>query len=384
MRHYWKFTLPLLAVATLILFGGMTIKPVPAYAQGFTQSMPDLTGVNIYFSEAHGERSIYDRTEDGLSRFAGLLRLAGANLFTLEWRQGIPADADLIIIPGPTANIDPDNVARLWTYLQGGGRVLLALDAFDAPARVSRALAANTGFFSLSWSDLGVQARNDVVVRQTGMQTITLTETNDDEEEVEFSLEVPVLETDFMTRNIDAGHPITSALAPLMNDDESVTANLNSLFFDRTRSLEVDASLQNFVVTPLVFTEDPTTYGETNFNAYLADGFSEYSTEDDTPLGELIVAAAYERESIGSKMLLLGSSDFLRNGAGFVTSPAYSGAFVYPLNAQFALRSVAWLLEVEPTIANLPEPAETATPTLMPTPTPTPTPEPEQPEDDDE
>jgi hypothetical protein len=72
--------------------------------------------------------------------------------------------------------------------------------------------------------------------------------------------------------------------------------------------------------------------------------------------------------------VLLNDIDFLRNGGGFITSPTYSGSFVYPLNVHFMVRSVAWLLDREPANISLPTPGPTATPTVTPSPTPTPLP----------
>ena len=111
-----KFS-PLVIVSFLVItfFSKVLIAPIPVYGQDIISTIPDLSGANIYFSETYQEMSQFDRSDAGISRFAGLLRLAGANLFTLEWRKGIPEDADLIIIAGPSADITPDNVARLWS-----------------------------------------------------------------------------------------------------------------------------------------------------------------------------------------------------------------------------------------------------------------------------
>jgi len=62
----------------------------------------------------------FDRSDLGLSRFAGLLSQLGANLFTLEWRTGFPTDADLIVIAGPVADLAPDQIARLWAGVPAG------------------------------------------------------------------------------------------------------------------------------------------------------------------------------------------------------------------------------------------------------------------------
>jgi hypothetical protein len=186
----------------------------PAYAREILQAAPDLSGLNIYFSEANNEASQFDRDDDGISRFAALLRMMGASTFTLEWRKGIPADADLIVIPGPMSDLSSDMVARLWAYIQRGGRVLLVIDAFDARGATSR---LPVGFLELTWNDLGFRAREDVVVRQGELQTTEIVETDDDDNVISSeTVESPALHTDFFTRRVDESHPITGGLLPLL------------------------------------------------------------------------------------------------------------------------------------------------------------------------
>lgn len=75
-------------------------------------------------------------------------------------------------------------------------------------------------------------------------------------------------------------------------------------------------------------------------------------------------------------MVWLSDSDFLTNGGGFTSSPAYSQSFVYPANVQFMLNSVSWLLETDVVAPSFPTPAATGTATITPSPTPSPTPKP--------
>ena len=120
--------------------------------------------------------------------------LSGANLFTLEWRKGIPEDADLIVIPRPSADLTQDIVARLWAYLQRGGHVLIFADPLDDRGNVSRALRSE-GLFELTWNDLGIQARSDVIVREGELRQIDIVERNANNEiTFAFSGEMPILE----------------------------------------------------------------------------------------------------------------------------------------------------------------------------------------------
>src|SRR5690606_14879801 len=98
-------------LCALLLAAIVVVSALPStrvQADTMLQGVPRLDGYNIYFSEAFGEASRFDRSGAGVSRFAGLLQLLGANLYTLEWRTGIPADADLLVIPGPVQDIGAD------------------------------------------------------------------------------------------------------------------------------------------------------------------------------------------------------------------------------------------------------------------------------------
>ena len=120
-RRLWGFIL----VGLFFILFSMSMRTTPVEADDLLQNVPRLDGINIYFTESSGEASRFDRSDLGLSRFAGLLSQLGANLFTLEWRTGFPTDADLIVIAGPTSDLAPDQIARLWSYMNNKGRLLL-------------------------------------------------------------------------------------------------------------------------------------------------------------------------------------------------------------------------------------------------------------------
>jgi len=140
------------------------------------------------------------------------------------------------------------------------------------------------------------------------------------------------------------------------------------LAFFTARSLEVDASIQTFVTTPLVFTPS-TYYGETGYAQYLTDGTFGFNIGADSTRGPLPVAAAFSNERTSSRMVVIGDREFATNGYGLRTSPPNSAAFVYPNNVHFLLNSVTWLLEKDPVVIAFPSPAPTATMTISPSPT---------------
>ncbi|NLE53075.1 MAG: hypothetical protein GX613_16880 [Chloroflexi bacterium] len=332
------------------------------------QGVPRLDGYNIYFSEAFGEASRFDRSGAGVSRFAGLLQMLGANLYTLEWRTGIPSDADLLVIPGPTQDIAADETAWLWAYLQNGGRLLLISEPMVPGVR---ALPSARGLMALMWTDMGLRGRDDVVVIEGGMREVL-----PPEEEVEDGeptppppapVEMPALVAEFTTGSLNGASGIASDVA-------------GDLAFSVARSLEVDETLRDATVTTLISSAD-NFYGETEYADYLEEGLVEYNIGTDTTRSSLALAASFEKPSTGTRVVLIGDREFATNTAGFQTSPPYSSAFLYPGNVRFMLNAVAWLLGAEPVAGELsfPSPADTATPTITPSPTPIPptaTPEP--------
>ncbi len=94
-----------LLIGILVVLLGLSVQPASVQADELLQGVPRLDGKNIYFTESAQEASRFDRSDAGLSRFAGLLSQLGANLYTLEWRTGFPTDADLIVIAGPVTDL---------------------------------------------------------------------------------------------------------------------------------------------------------------------------------------------------------------------------------------------------------------------------------------
>lgn len=327
------------AFALIGMLGGLTSRA--AKAEPIFQTTLPLEAKNIYFTEAGGEASRFDRSGNGLSRFAGLLTQQGASLFTLEWRTGFPTDADLIVIAGPTTDLTPDQVARLWSYVNNGGRLLLLA---NTTVETRRAMPAAGGLFALMYADMGMRGLDDVVVNP-----ITEGEGGGNS-----------LEAEFTTANLNANHPVSAGLS-------------QGLYFARARSLEVDSSIQGFTVTTLASTTD-TFYGEVAFADYVTTGTAAFNINADRTQGELPLAAAYQNDRTNSRIVLIGDREFATNGVGLYTAPLNSAGFIYPDNARFLINAALWLLDSEPASLDFPTPGPTPTVTLTPTITPTPSP----------
>jgi hypothetical protein len=303
-----------------------------------------FAGTHLYFSESSNEASPFDRSGDGLSRFAGLLQELGAELHTIDWRTDVPSDADLVVIAGPTRDLSAEQIARLWVYLTQGGKLLLVAeplvtDEADGVTTVvnNRALQSARGFFELTWSDFGLRGRDDVLLLPEETEAVS-----------------PDLVTDFTTTSLDT--------SPIGTGEE--------LAFFGARSIEFDGSIQRYVVTPLVFAAADF-YGETGFADYVETGTIGYDIESDVMPGELIVAAAAEQPDTGARILLIGDRQFLTNGGGLQTSPPNTTNLLYPGNVQFALDGIRWLLGIEspveiPITYSVPAPTATIVPTSTP------------------
>jgi hypothetical protein len=355
-------------------------------ADQLLQDVPRLDGVNIYFTESGGEASRFDRSGAGLSRFAGLMRELGANLFTLEWRTTFPTDADLIVIAGPTTDFTPDQTARLWSYVNNGGKLLLL--ANTTPEARGRVLPVNGGLFGLMWTDMGIRALEDVVVIEGEPEPlfVEVTPTAPSEES-----EGETAEEEATDEASEAGESPATAPTPILEQvgerpvlvwqfvaenltDHPIAAGLQGgIYFQGVRSLEVDASIQGFDVTPLVFSEDDF-YGETDFAGYLTNGTYAFNIGTDTTRGALPLAAAYSNDETGTRMVVIGDREVATNGGGFRSSPPNSPSFVYPDNVRFIINAVTWMLAAEPVAFEFPTPGPTATVTITPSPSATPAP----------
>jgi hypothetical protein len=314
-------------------------------ADALLQDFPRLDGKNIYFTEASREASRFDRSDVGLSRFAGLLSQLGANLYTLEWRTPFPTDADMIVIAGPVTDLTAVQTARLWAYMNNRGRVLLLANAI-AGERGDAFMEAGA-LFTLMWTNMTLRGRDDVVIGTVDGSGNTLVD-------------------NFVTAQLSTTHPITQGMSG------------GELAFFAARSLDIDLPIGDYQVEPLVFSTDQF-YGESDVAGFGETRTASLNIGPDTTYGALPLAAAFWSDATAARIVLVGDREFATNGGGLQTSPPNSSGFLYPGNVRFLLNSVTWLLEAPPVDMQFPTPAATGTATITPTITPTftPTPGPE-------
>jgi len=107
--------------------------------QLFTNALAALSSgkvPKVLFTTGHGELRL-DRTAD--RTLSGLVDVLGEDNFDLqEWQsrtaESVPADADLVVIAGPTNAFLPSEIDVLDRYLRSGGRLLVMIDPVFSPS----------------------------------------------------------------------------------------------------------------------------------------------------------------------------------------------------------------------------------------------------------
>lgn len=90
----------------------------------------------IYFVTGHGERLLNDASREG---YSGMRDVLGSGRFKVEElnlieKDKIPADADIVVVPGPKKDFMPHEMTELQAYLHRGGKVLLMLEPDSSKA----------------------------------------------------------------------------------------------------------------------------------------------------------------------------------------------------------------------------------------------------------
>jgi ABC-type uncharacterized transport system involved in gliding motility auxiliary subunit len=266
----------------------------------------------IYVVKGHGERDLSSAERTGLSQAKEQMEKANYIVKELELaREGkVPADAAVVIVPGPKTDLLPPELSALDAYLAQGGRALFMADPLQADGIVKYL------------AKYGVAVGNDIVVEPSPIGQL-------------FGVgpEVPLV-----TRYEQ--HPITKDMANIMTG------------FPITRSVAPakDPPPKGIRVTPLAKTS-PDAWGETDL-AGLRRGQPARRDPADTP-GPVTVltAVTIEPKADGDaakkpagRLVAMGTSTFASNqGLGFQG------------NRDLFLNIVAWLAGQEGEIAIRPK-----------------------------
>jgi hypothetical protein len=323
---------------------------VPVYAQ----EGQSLQGKIILFGVSNGEADPFDRGDNGASRLGGLLERDGATIRTVNWGLPLPLNADLIVLIGARVDYSGAQIARLWTYLEQGGSLLLLADPPGEYA--DRVLFANSGLFELLFSDYGLGMSDAVLVNPVdGVLPTSL----DAPPPVPLAGAAPVQVISSLFSN-NPQHPIL------------IDVDTNNIALNFARPLTLEAVLESASVTSLLYSTDRV-YAESAITDFAQLGVYSYNDREDTAQMPYLVAGVSQNPVTGTRIGLIGDGDTGRNSFGFASSPPGSEAFVFPNTVRFMLNTIYWLVDLNPAqvIFTSAAPIPTATPTLIPTPTPT-------------
>ena len=273
--------------------------------QTFTSAILALSlpgSEKVHFLDGHGERSIADFEDKGLSTLAKYLKRENLEPepVTLATRESLPAECRLLVIPGPGVELPARDVSIIRDFLRRDGRLLLMTD----PLR-------STGLEGLM-EEWGILVGNDIVIEPVvlaGLQAIT---------------------TELMILSYPP-HPITRRMADLVT---------NFSYARSVRPAERTAAEADRPRVSVLAETTPRGWAEKNLDARRA----RYDKGEDDP-GPVPIAVAAEVAAIpdadvgATRIVVFGDSDFASNR--MLTSA----------NFDFLMGAVNWLLERESLIA---------------------------------
>jgi ABC-type uncharacterized transport system involved in gliding motility auxiliary subunit len=276
----------------------------------FTSAILAVTSAKspkIYFTSGHGEKSIDDASEPGLSDVKDLL--VKDNDAAAAWeslgKAEVPKDADLVVVAGPqTALLAPERDA-IDHYLAAGGHALILLDPVIPRLGGPPSDLGLAGVLA-SW---GVKLENDIVIDPGNA--------------------LPFIGPETVYASHFGAHEIVDPLA---------SAKMAATFRLARSVAAGTASHAGFAATPLVQTTADG-WGETDLTHLSAvkkdasDVTGPLSLALAVSRGKETAAPAAPDAAAGARLVVYGDSDFLSNGE----LPNVS-------NANLVLNTIHWLI----------------------------------------
>jgi ABC-type uncharacterized transport system involved in gliding motility auxiliary subunit len=246
----------------------------------------------VYFTVGHGEHSIQDdRTATGYGAIGTLVK--GENITTADLNLAasgtVPADADAVVIAGPTLAFSPSEVQAIGNYLAANGKLMVLLDPFS-PLGLDDILKKY---------DLGFD--NDIVLYRVmtstgGQSTYPL---------------ALIYQTGFAQHPITAKFPAAGYYLQLVN----------------ARSIHIAAGDSPSLQAQALLTTGPEAWGWVDTGKLTPEDLMGIKTRTFNPTtdlrGPLVVSALYDggpvtdpatkAPAIGTRIVLVGCAHFLEN-----------------------------------------------------------------------
>lgn len=245
----------------------------------------------VLFTSGFGEMNTDANTNGDAYKIRVGLEGVGMATATIDLAsQAIPPDTTALVMLSPTKDLPADVVDKVAQYLGGGGRVLLT--AKPLLYKNSNAPTAELDYTFLQdsspmtrylWEEWGIRAQNDIVYDPASY----------------------------------VGSPVslltaTASKHEIMAADKDNTKQLKALL-NIARSLELSAQDQHPDVThiPLIGTSDKA-FGATNIRSVQANSDAYHRSDKDLN-GPFVMAAAAINAKNGSRLIVVGDSDWLNN-----------------------------------------------------------------------
>jgi ABC-type uncharacterized transport system involved in gliding motility auxiliary subunit len=282
-------------------------KVLDAEEEKLTNALVKLTREGkrvVYVVQGHGEHELGNTDRPGFSEAKGALEKANYDVkpLVLARAAAVPADAAVVVIPGPRTDLFPPEADALDAYLGKGGKALVMIDP-PLPAKIQDAALKK---LLAHW---GVDLGDNLVVELSPIGRL-------------FGIgpEVPIIQQ-------YEPHPITRDLGGI------------TTLFPLTRTVTPLKTLPTGVnVQPLAKTS-PESWGETDRDA-LEKGTAKPDPQD--PKGPLPVAAVVTKDK--ARIVVYGTSNLATNQFLNVQG-----------NRDFFLNTVSWLAEQEDQITVRPK-----------------------------
>jgi serine/threonine protein kinase len=286
----------------------------PAGQPGGAETPPPVAK-KVYFTQGHGEKDIAATDRSGMSGIAQALTAddySFAALVLAQQKDGVPADATVVVIAGPQTDFLPTEMDAVKTYVAGGGKVMLLLDP------VAKAGGAGHPLLTRFLMDWGINAGNDVVLDASGVG---------------------------QQFGADASVPVTSRYSP-----HAITEGFSQLTaYPLARSMTaVEGGSNSHIAQPLVST-GANSWAEVDMSS-LSGGQVAFDADKGDRSGPITLGAAVSAPVTGapdperkreSRIVGIGDSDFAGN-AGVGTAG----------NRDFFMNAINWLAQQENPIAN--------------------------------
>lgn len=297
---------------TVFEMGDRKEKVTTVSEQDFTSALIKLVKkkeTKVYFLNGHGELSLEEFGDKGISKFKEALGKDhySCEALNLPAKQQVPADADVVVIAGPRAPLAAKEVDLLDTWMAKGGKLLAMVDP-----------TVDAGLGKL-FKTYGVELGNNLVIDPLSHSW-----------------------TDVGTPAVTnyRWHEITKGMAGV------------ATFFPRTRSVSLAKQQPTGQLGSVLAETTPAGWGETD----LGNPKMGYDKAKDMA-GPVSLAVAVGRDAkdapkpkdgekaVQTRLVVVGNSSFVSNGILGQSAT----------NADLALNSINWLAQEESLIAIRPK-----------------------------